>query len=183
MRSTCLVLVALAMPAVSAFAQPATHMRYDAAAGYVFMRDQDIANTNPDISANFPTGWLAGAGGTLTSWLGFAGEVSGSYKTVNLPGDRPKLRVYTFVAGPRVKPAHARIAPFGQVLFGAARATTTVVTVTDTTTNFAYQPGGGVDLNVSGRVGVRVEGDYRIIRAAGSNSKEPRFTLAAVIGF
>jgi hypothetical protein len=178
-----LVLLALMLPVGSAAAQAAAPRRYDAAAGYAFMRDQDIANNNPDISANFPAGWLASVGATPWSWLGVAGEVSGSYKTVNIPGDQPKLRVYTFLAGPRVKHVSSRIAPFGQVLFGTARATTTVLTVSDTVNDFAYQPGGGVDLNMSGRVGLRVEGDYRIIRAGGANSKESRFILAAVVGF
>ncbi len=183
MRFSLPALFALAVSVAPAAAQSAPPTRYDVAAGYAFMRDQDLANSNPDISANFPAGWMASAGGNLWSGLGVAGEVSGSYKTVSIPGEQPKLRVYTFLAGPRIKKSRSRVAPFGQVLFGAARASTSVSTVTETVTDFAYQPGAGVDLDLSGRVGLRIEGDYRIIRSEGTNSKEPRFTLAAVFGF
>jgi len=69
------------------------------------------------------------------------------------------------------------------VLFGVARATTSVLTVTETVNDFAYQPGAGVDLNVSGRVGVRIEGDYRIVRSEGSNSRELQLVLAAMFAF
>jgi hypothetical protein len=183
MRSGLLALVALAISVFPASAQSVSSSRYDVAGGYAFMRDQDIADNNPDISANFPAGWMAAVGGTLPSGFGVVGEVSGSYKTVSIPGDQPKLRVYTFLGGPRFRKSLARIAPFGQVLFGVARATTSVLTVTETASDFAYQPGGGVDLDVSGRLGVRIEGDYRIIRSEGTNSKESRFTIAAVFGF
>jgi len=183
MRCGFLVLVALAMSVVPASAQSASSSQYDVAGGYAFMRDQDIANNNPDISANFPAGWMAAVGGTLSSGFGAVGEVSGSYKTVSIPGDQPKLRVYTFLAGPRFRKSLSRIAPFGQVLFGVARATTSVLTVSETASDFAYQPGGGVDLDISGRLGLRIEGDYRIVRSDGANSKEPRFIVAAVFGF
>jgi len=183
MRSSLSLVVALIVSSAPAFAQSAASTpRYDVAAGYAFMRDQDIATSNPDISANFPAGWMVSAGATLSQWLGAAGQVSGSYKTVAIPGDRPKLRVYTFLAGPRVKRAYGRISPFGQVLFGAAHASTSLLTVTDTTTNFAYQPGAGVDARLSERLGLRLQGDYRVIRADRAISKEPGVALAAVIG-
>jgi hypothetical protein len=58
-----------------------------------------------------------------------------------------------------------------------------VLGIRETVTDFSYQPGGGIDLSLAGRLGVRFEGDYRIIRASGHNSKEPRVAAAAVIGF
>ena len=116
MRFSLFALLSLAMSVVSAAAQSDPSPRYDVAAGYAFMRDQDLANNNPDISANFPAGWMAGVGGNLWSGLGVAGEVSGSYKTVSIPGDQPKVRVYTFLVGPRIKRSSSRIAPFGQLL-------------------------------------------------------------------
>jgi hypothetical protein len=79
--------------------------------------------------------------------------------------------------------AHAGINPFAQVLFGSARARTTVTGVSETVSDFSYQPGGGINLNLTDRLGVRFEGDYRIVRSGGHNSKEPRFVAAAVIGF
>ena len=154
------------------------------AAGYQFMRDQDIAKQDADLSANFPAGWMASGGAHLFGWLGAVGEVSGSARTLSIPGDKPKLRVYTFMAGPRFeRAAHAGINPFAQLLLGSARASSSVLGIRETVTDFSYQPGGGIDLNMARRLGARFEGDYRIVRTAGHNSKEPRVIAAAVIGF
>jgi hypothetical protein len=182
MRISAAILILVLMSVVSPAAQSSS--RYDAAVAYQFMRDQDIAKRDPDLSANFPKGWMVSGGVNLAGSLGAVGEVGGSSKTLDIPGDKPKLRVYTFMAGPRFKrPAHAGINPFAQVLFGSARATTSLLGVHDTVTDFSYQPGGGIDLNSAGRFGVRFEGDYRIVRAEHHNSKEPRFVAAAVVGF
>ena len=182
MRISAVVMLLVSMSVMSLAAQSAP--RYEAAAAYQFMRDQDIAKHDPDLSANFPAGWMASGGVHLWGSLGAVGEVSGSSKTLSIPGDKPKLRVYTFMAGPRFRrPAHAGINPFAQVLFGSARASTSVLGIRETVTDFSYQPGGGVDLNSAGRFGVRLEGDYRIVRSGDHNSKEPRIVGAAVVGF
>jgi hypothetical protein len=173
----------LSISVVPLAAQSTGPRRYEVAAGYQFMHDQDIAKNNADLSANFPAGWMASGGAHLWRWLTAVGEINSSLKTLSIPGDEPKLRVYTFMGGPRfTKPLHA-VTPFGQVLFGSARASNTVLGVHETVTDFSYQPGGGLDLNLARRVGARFEGDYRIIRAEGRNSKEPRFIAAAVVGF
>ena len=184
MRLGSAVIILISISVVSLAAQSPEPLRYEVAAGYQFMRDQDIAKQNPDLSANFPAGWMASAGAHLWGWLGAVGEVSGSSKTLAIPGDKPKLRVLTFMAGPRfTRSARAGINPFAQVLFGSARASTSLLGVRDTVTDFSYQPGGGIDLSPAGRFGVRLEGDYRIVRAGGHNSKEPRVVGAAVIRF
>ena len=158
--------------------------RYEVAAGYQLMHDQDIAKADTDLSANFPAGWMASGGAHVFGWLSAIGEVGGSAKTLNIPGDKPKLRVYTFMAGPRfTRAVHAGINPFAQVLLGSARASNSILGIHETVTDFSYQPGAGFDLNVARRVGARFEGDYRIIRAEGHNSKEPRVIAAAVVNF
>ena len=180
MRNSAIILLLILISGASVGAQS----RYEVAGGYQFMRDQDIAKNNPDLSANFPAGWMVSGGDSLSNWLVAVGEISGSMKTLAIPGDKPKLRVYTFMAGPRIqRRRHAGLNPFGEVLFGAARATTSVLSVHESVTDFSYQPGGGVDVNGSGRFGVRVEGYYRLIRAGGRNTKEPGFVAAAVFGF
>ena len=184
MRLTLAVLILISISVVSAAAQSTTPLRYEVAGGYQFMRDQDMAKQDPDLSANFPAGWMASGGAHLWGWLGAIGEVDGSTKTLSIPGDKPKLRVYTFMGGPRfTRSRHTGLNPFAQVLLGSARASSSVLGVRDTVTDFSYEPGGGIDLNMAGRLGVRFEGDYRIIRAARHNSKEPRVVAAAVIGF
>ena len=180
MRTSAVIFLVLVTSGASVGAQS----RYEVAGGYQFMRDQDIAKSNPDLSANFPAGWMASGGVSLSDWLGAVGEISGSMKTLDIPGDKPKLRVYTFMAGPRIqRRRRSGLNPFGEVLFGAARGSTSVLSVHETVTDFSYQPGGGVDLNATDRFGVRLEGYYRLIRAGGHNTKEPGFIAAAVFGF
>lgn len=184
MRLGSFVLILVSISVVPLAGQSTGPLRYEVAAGYQFMRDQDIAKQDPDLSANFPAGWMASGGAHLSGWLAAIGEVSGSAKTLAVPGDKPKLRVYTFMAGPRItRPAHPGINPFAQLLLGSARASSSVVGIRDTVTDFSYQPGGGIDLNLARRLSGRFEGDYRIIRAGGHNSKEPRVLAAAVLRF
>ena len=177
MRFTLAALFLAAVFVSPLAAQSPAAPRFDVAVGYSFLHDQDI-------SENFPKGWVASFADNLTSWLGIVGEVGGNYKTLSIPGDPPKIKVQTLMGGPRFKAhAYGRVTPFGQVLFGAAWARTSVLDVGDTVKDFAYQPGAGSDWNLRSNLGVRLEGDYRIVRAEGSNSKESRFVAAAVFGF
>jgi outer membrane protein with beta-barrel domain len=184
MRFIAIILLLISTSVASLFAQSPDPPRYEAAVGYQFTHDQDIAKQDPDLSANFPAGWLVSGGVRLAGALAAIGEVTTTSKTIDIPGDKPKVRVSTFMAGPRFAAGrHAGLSPFGQVLFGSARATTSLLSVSETVSHFSYQPGVGVDLNASGRFGIRIEGDYRVIRVSGHNSKEPRFVAAAVVGF
>src|SRR5215471_17894860 len=133
MRTRAVILLLILISGASLSAQS----RYEVAGGYQFMRDQDLAKNNPDLSANFPAGWMVSGGASLSNWLVAVGEISGSMKTLNIPGDKPKLRVYTFMAGPRIqRRRHSGLNPFGEVLFGSARATTSVLSVHETVTDF-----------------------------------------------
>ena len=148
----------------------------EVAAGYAFLNDRDSAYT-------FPAGWMVSVGAHVTPWLDLVADGGGSYKTLSIPGDRPQFKVYSVMGGPRVRFAHVNpISPFAQVLFGAARATTTVVDLRDVVTDFAYQPGAGLDVALRRDLAARFEVDYRIIRAESQNSKEWRIVLAAVLG-
>jgi opacity protein-like surface antigen len=157
-------------------AQAQDTSRYEVAGGYSFLHDQDI-------SENLH-GWVVSGGGRVMNWVDLVGEVGGNYRTISLTGDPAKIKVHTLMVGPKVRAsAYGRVTPFAQVLFGAAWASTKVLDVGDSVRDFAYQPGAGVDWKLKPRVGVRLEGDYRIIRAEGSNSKESRLVAAAVFGF
>src|SRR5258705_10413435 len=108
MRLSSTVLILLLISTASTAAQSATSPRYEVAGGYQFMRVQDKAKHDPDLSANFPAGWMASGGAHLWGWLGAVGEVGGRAKTRSIPGDNPKFRVYRFMAGPRfTRAAHS----------------------------------------------------------------------------
>lgn len=143
------------------------------AAGYTFMRD--FSDELPE-DVNFPAGWAFSAAFNPTHWLGLVGEVTGSYKNdFNVTFDDLRLsnkaRVYTFMGGPRFFKQSGRVAPFAQVLAGVAhmRLESTLPDVPEfgtfsaDATDFAFQPGGGVTIFLTERVGVRLAADYRCI--------------------
>ena len=144
-----------------------------------------MRDVTSDIDIDYPAGWYFSAASNVTRWLGLVGEASGSYRsedatylegTVNFS---EKRRVYTFMAGPRFFHKTGRIAPFAQVLAGVAHLrlqqseTRTVpgpqgqpagVGIWNpTSSDFALQPGGGIAVYLTERVGLRIAGDYRWI--------------------
>ncbi len=153
--------------------------------GYSFMHDMD---RNEDFS----TGWYGSAVGNINSWIGVATEIGGNsrlcrncqrgpFTSATFRGTDRHLRVYTFMAGPRLATrAISAVTPFAQVLVGGSHASGGFQFDGALTTGFTYQPGAGVDINVRPRVGLRLQGDYRVIRTQGHNGKESRF-LAGVV--
>lgn len=159
--------------AVPAFAQESVGLG-EISAGYMFVRDTSGTVPGSIHDLNFPAGWYVSGGVNPTRWLGFIGEVSGSHRNnmdfmYDHDGYSTDAQIYAFLGGPRFFHKGGRLAPFGQVLVGAARTrmnTTysgTFVSgpVVTTETDFAIQPGGGLTVYLTDRVGIRAEGDYR----------------------
>lgn len=168
----------------------------EVSAGYTFMRDFS-ADLPENKDVNFPAGWAFSGAFNPTQWLGLVGEATGSYKNnLNLTFEdlslSNKARVYTFMGGPRFFKKVGRVAPFAQVLAGVAhmRLESTlpdvpeIQTLSANTTDFAFQPGGGVTIFLNERVGVRLAGDYRcIIDFAGSEPSNYSNEFRFVSGF
>jgi opacity protein-like surface antigen len=174
MRVSLVVPVLLVLSAARLAAQDAAAV--EVAGGYAFLNDQDS-------TYKFPAGWTASVGVRTTRWFDAIVDGGGSFKTLSIPGDPPRFTVYSLMGGPRFRLGHAgRVSPFAQVLFGVARATTTVVGISETARDFAYQPGAGIDVALRPHLAARLAGDYRLIRAEGQTSKESRVVVAAVIG-
>ena len=156
----------------------------DVSAGYVFMHD--FTDIEAAANTNFPAGWYFSGAVNPTTWIGIVGEVSGSYKN-NMRMDAFMLnastdvQIYTFMGGGRFFKKVGRVVPFAQMLAGVAHLrakthlTPSMPEIDDTfkgsATDFALQPGGGVTIYLTNRVGVRLAGDYRTIIdfAAGDN--------------
>jgi hypothetical protein len=158
----------------------------DLSGGYSFMHDTD---RNEDFSA----GWFLSVAGNVTPWIGVAVEggansrvcrncQTGPFTTARSRGTDLKLRVYTWMAGPRLA-SHAlsAVTPFAQVLFGGSHMSGGTQFGGALTGGITYQPGVGIDLNVMPRVGIRLQGDYRVIRTQGHDSKESRFLAGVVV--
>jgi opacity protein-like surface antigen len=146
--------------------------------GYAFMRDDELKE-------NFPLGWVASAAGNVSDVLGIVGELGGSYKTVTDAGGDVKLSVHTFMAGVRLTaPGSDSARLFLQVLAGAARAGASIADTSASNTNFAVQPGIGVDFKVGEKMFLRLGGDYRRIsgESGGSSTNEFRGHVGLVFG-
>jgi len=174
----CLVLAG----AAPLFAQDTP--RAEVSGAYAVLHDTDRSET-------FPVGWVVSAGGNVNSWLGVVAEVGGSYRNCDncqrgpfasqdFRGTDLHLTVFSFLGGPKIAARLPVVTPFGQVLFGGTHISGGVEWDGALNTGFTYQPGGGVDVRVAPNVGVRVEGDYRVIRTSGHNNKQTRF-LAGVV--
>jgi hypothetical protein len=142
-------------------------------AGYAFMR-------NTHIDENFPAGWYLSGGVNLSQWFAIVGEAGGGYATVREtpPFGEPhelssKLEDYAFMGGPRFFRKTGRVVPFGQFLVGVryARQRETATYGAEpphrggmlTATDLAIQPGGGVTVLLTERVGLRVAADFRTV--------------------
>jgi len=182
-----LIAVALVLLGASQNARAEETSRGSVAAGYSLVRDSDA-------EVSFPLGWFASGAAQVRAWLDVAGEVSGNYKSAqdSLGGVSvtTTLRAYTFVAGPRVVRRLARGSVFGEILVGGA-SQSAEVSVTGapssdtraTDTNLCYQPGGGVDIDVRGRLSVRAAGGVRFIHGSGTTTTELQIAAGLVYRF
>lgn len=125
----------------------------------------------PDRENLNAPGFGASIAGNLTKNFGLVAEVSGHYGQVTLlnlpvPGVTvPEFDtdVYTYLFGPRVSARSTGFVVFGHALFGGAR---TKVERFESSTDFAMAIGGGVDVNLSKRIAVRLaQVDYLPIKS------------------
>lgn len=147
----------------------------DVAFSYSILHDSEIEET-------FPTGWLLAVNGNISRIFSVVGEVGGNYKTIDIVGTDVKLSVHSFMGGLRLRNETPHAVPFAQFLVGGARGKAGVLGESASETSFALQPGGGVDIQLTDRVALRVQGDYRIV-SRDETSTEFRFAVGAVIGF
>lgn len=174
-----LCLVLLAAPA------SAQTPRAEISGAYAVMRDQDREET-------FPAGWVASVAGNINNWVGVVTEVGGSHRvcedcqrgpftSATFRGTDRSLRVFTYMVGPRVAARTlGRVTPFGQLLLGGSHISGGVQFDGALTTGFTYQPGAGIDVGVTPNLGLRVQGDYRVIRTEGHSGKASRILAGLV---
>jgi hypothetical protein len=182
---TAVLVVAMAVPA---FAQLAP--AYDVSVGYSLLRDQDLAEQDLAESLH---GWLASVGINFNRWLGVVGEVGGNYGTIDVEppfvGIEPfdvGLSVLSFMGGPRfASHASPSFTPYGQFLLGVVRGSVEFMDESESESEFAIQPGGGIDLWLIPDIGIRVGADYRRIFIEdledGGGANEFRFHVGIVI--
>jgi hypothetical protein len=167
------LMVALLTVAVAA---PVMAQGLDVGVGYAFLRDEDI-------DENLPLGWYADIAGNISGSLALVGEVGGSYKTVNDEFEDldVKLSVHHLMGGVRLSRRGEGANVYLQVLAGGVRGSVKFLDETDSVTDFALQPGVGIEFGGEGTK-LRIGADYRRIFSEGESATQWRATAGIVFG-
>ena len=147
----------------------------DFGVGYSFLHDNES-------SQNFPAGFFASLGLSPTSWLSIVGEVASNRKTFDELGEEIKLNVDFYGAGVRFRGGSGAARPWGQLLVGAARGIIRFAGQSESGSEFAWQPGAGVDAYFSQSVGLRFGINGRFIQGEDVTAKEVQVIVGLVFG-
>jgi hypothetical protein len=203
-RLACLLAGAVLTFSSSALAQDTSRIEFSGGGRYYHATLQSLVDPFQLEQPNdFPEGWYADVAINLSEKFAIVGEAGGNYHRDEFsnPGsfistdESVEIRFHTFMGGVRVRaPQLAWFVPFGQVVFGGERDTSTYVrTVTirngppsqnrqETDTS---NPVLGLDSGVSimaGPIGVRVSAGYvRFFRHADADAL--RVNLGAAVRF
>jgi len=127
---------------------------------------------------DYRVGWLASAAWSTFDHWGITGEIGGGYRTLPaFDARRLHLSEHTFMGGVRFGASAGRtVRPFGQLLLGAARFSNDYGSVS----YFCWQPGGGIDINATGRMAIRFGVDYRLLPTDFHTLRQVRFATGIV---
>lgn len=188
----CLVALCVAIP-VSAQTAPKTEI----SGGYQFLTfDAD------GDQQSMPKGWYFDVAGNLNPMWGVVFQVGGNYKTFDESVTigtgtftaSADLKVHEFLGGLRLNARESStFVPYGQVLVGGVNGSLAVTTTTtipgiptfsqsDSSTNFAFELGGGVNFGFIPRASLRFGVDYLRVFAEDAGSNAVRFHAGVVIG-
>lgn len=156
----------------------------DIAVSYSVLYDKELPNDVAGTNGWLPTGWLAAGSVRVTGPLSIVGEVGANYKGLTFEGVDVTVNVSSYLGGVKYSPkVNSKAKPFVQILVGLARANASALGITGSQDAFATQIGGGVDVAVSRRLAVRLQGDYRALRANGGSGNEFRVATGLVYSF
>jgi hypothetical protein len=150
---------------------------FEGSFGYSFLRNFHNFNRH---------GWVGSAMGNVNDWVGIKGEVGGNYS------DSINSDSHSFLAGPQFTlRSTSVVTPWAHFLVGVQRNQTSfriftlpgpmAFLATGTNSDFAMQPGGGIDYWFQPRLGLRLGADYR--RAFRENRDQNYYRLQAGIVF
>ena len=86
---------------------------------------------------------------------------------------RVDVQTISGVGGPRFHVLAGRTRPFVHVMAGATRSLRRIEFFAHTSTNFTIQPGGGVDVDMTDRLALHIQGDYRRVFFGVPDQTEP----------
>ena len=190
MRRMIFLAIGLFLFSIPSFAQEVIYPKAEVFGGFSISSIPGVTTFDP--TTGLPTaarksfmGWQAAANLNLTHHLGIVGDFGGQYGSVagatvlgvTIPGY--SMNSYQFLFGPRVVFRGSRVTPFAQAMFGGIRegigaTTVSVLGVNVTTpavasTGLGMGIGGGLDINISDRLALRVpQFDWTLRHIAGT---------------
>ena len=115
--------------------------------GTIHVAGQDVPNSSQGWN-----GWDASVTGYFNKYFGVQGDFSGSYATINhISG-----HVYTYAGGPVIAYREGKINPFVHALFGGIHLSGAGFGASESINGFTMAVGGGVDVQASKVVSVRL---------------------------
>ncbi len=176
MRRIIFAAVVLFLGAFRAQAQE-DYPRTEIFGGYSYMS----AEVNPrDLSSGRENlhGWAAGFAGNFTKHLGLATDFAGLYGSASIEGVDRDLDIYVYLFGPRFYLRGERATGFAHFLVGG---TTAHAEGFRRDTAFTLDFGGGIDINASDRIAIRVgQFDYKPGRIRGEWFHDFRYSAGIV---
>jgi hypothetical protein len=176
MRRLIFVVMGLFLFSIPSFAQEVIYPKAEVFGGFSI---SSAAVSSIDPTTGLPIslretfwGWQGSANFNLTHHLGIVGDFGGQYKSI--PGitgvgatvSSTSLNSYQFLFGPRVMWRRNRVTPFVHAMFGGVKEGigsttlsvlgTTVTTPAVSSTGLGMGIGGGLDINVSDRLALRL---------------------------
>jgi hypothetical protein len=150
--------------------------------GYQYFRGSTGINGVDNFNLN---GWNASASGYLNDYFGVKADFAGSYGTPSMAGIGIKTRLHTYMFGPVLRYTNAsKITPFAHALFGGGHISGSALGVSASESDFAWAAGGGADVSVNKRFGVRVaQLDFLQTRVAGNSQNNFRYSAGIVLKF
>jgi hypothetical protein len=145
--------------------------------GYAYARLVSGGN-----ATNVITGALGSFGWNLKPWLQVVGDTS--FSTVTVSGTKTVLYGNHF--GPRVFIRRAQnkwgMSPFVEALFGGSRADTTAGSTKTSNQSFSIKAGGGLDMNPSRHIEIRVlDVDYYRTSFPGNSPQNNYWASAGIV--
>jgi hypothetical protein len=181
--------IGLLLLSIPGWAQEASYPKAEVFGGFS-ISSMGVSSTDPvtGLTASIRDsfwGWQASADLNVHRHLGFVGDFGGQYKNIAGFG----MSNYQYMFGPQISMRGDRVTPFVHALFGAARlgfSATDPITglaISASSTGLGLGIGGGLDVNLSQRLALRVpQFDWTPIHAGGVwNNNTIRIGIGLVI--
>jgi len=169
------ILVLLGGGAATAQDSPEQEKPFEVFAGYSYLHE-DGHNFN---------GWTGTFVAEINKWFGLAADFDGHYRSATEEGAHVSEHEHGFTFGPHVSFHNKRrVTPFAFALFGGAHASASVDGHTASTTGFAMNLGGGLDVRLNEWIDARiVQVDAAYTRFDGNGTTSPRVSAGLVFHF